>query len=299
MNDVQDRVRSGAYDSAFRTLYGREDAAMHRRRWLELLDRHRQRTGDAGPRLFSAPGRTELSGNHTDHNRGRVLAAAVQLDTIAAVTRFDDGSPEDRIAEVVSEGYPPVRVDLSSLEKDPAEEGRTDALLRGIAASIVRRGGRIGGFTASTTSRVLKGSGLSSSAALEVLVGSIFNELFNEGRFDPVELAMMGQEAENTYFGKPCGLMDQVACAVGGAVTIDFADPTAPKVEPVAADFAEAGYTLAVVDSGGDHADLTPDYAAVPEEMQAVAAALGTTVLRDAGEEEFIAAIPSIRGAAG
>jgi len=299
MNDVQDRVRSGAYDSAFRTLYGREDAAMHRRRWLELLDRHRQRTGDAGPRLFSAPGRTELSGNHTDHNRGRVLAAAVQLDTIAAVTRFDVGSPDDRIAEVVSEGYPPVRVDLSSLDKDPAEEGRTDALLRGIAASIVRRGGRIGGFTASTTSRVLKGSGLSSSAALEVLVGSIFNELFNDGRFDPVELAMMGQEAENTYFGKPCGLMDQVACAVGGAVTIDFADPTAPKVEPVAADFADAGYTLAVVDSGGDHADLTPDYAAVPEEMQAAAAALGTTVLRDAGEEAFIDAIPSIREAAG
>jgi galactokinase len=199
------------------------------------------------------------------------------------------------IAEVVSEGYPPVRVNLSNLEKVKNEEGTTDALLRGIASSIVRRGGKVGGFTASTSSRVLKGSGLSSSAALEVLAGSIFNELFNGGRFTPVELAVMGQEAENEYFGKPCGLMDQTACAVGGVVAIDFADPEKPLVEPLTADFASAGYTLAVVDSGGDHSDLTPDYAAIPEEMKSAAAELGAGVLADAKEEAFMAAIPEIR----
>jgi galactokinase len=199
------------------------------------------------------------------------------------------------LAEIVSEGYPPASADLSSLEIVEDEKGSTDSLIRGIAAAIVRRGGKVGGFTASTSSRVLKGSGLSSSAALEILAGTIFNELFNGGRFTPVELAQIGQEAENTYFGKPCGLMDQTACAVGGVVAIDFADPESPVVEPVSADFASAGYTLAVVDSGGDHADLTPDYSAIPAEMKAAAGELGAEVLRDVNEESFIAAIPSVR----
>jgi len=292
-------ITSGRFDSRFSTLYSREPVSLHRERWSRIIRTHQSRTGDSTPRLFSSPGRTELSGNHTDHNRGRVLAAAVQLDTIAAVSEYPADSEESLIAEVVSEGYPPVRVDLSNLEKVKEEEGTTDALLRGIAASIVRRGGRVGGFSASTSSRVLKGSGLSSSAALEVLVGSIFNELFNDGRFTPVELAIMGQEAENVYFGKPCGLMDQTACAVGGVVAIDFADPVKPLVEPITADFVSAGYTLAVVDSGGDHADLTPDYAAIPGEMKAAAAALGTGVLGDADEEAFMAAIPAIREKSG
>ena len=288
-------ISDGLFDQTFSILYGSEDPVFHRTRWIDLIRTHEERTGDVAPRLFSSPGRTELSGNHTDHNRGKVLAASVQLDTIAAVSESDASSPQSMIAEVVSEGYPPVHVDLSNLAKVDVEEGRTDALLRGIAASVVRRGGIIGGFTASTSSRVLKGSGLSSSAALEVLVGSIFNELFNDGRFTPVELAVMGREAENVYFGKPCGLMDQCACAVGGAVTIDFADPDQPVVEPVAADFTAAGYTLAVVDSGGDHADLTPDYAAIPAEMKAVAGEMGAEVLRDVREEDFYREMSRIR----
>ncbi|MCK5249341.1 MAG: galactokinase [Spirochaetaceae bacterium] len=295
INDIDE----GLYGDTFSTIYSMEENEFHRQRWTGIIRTHEQRVGDTSPRLFSSPGRTELSGNHTDHNRGRVLAAAVQLDTIAAVTQAEPSTHDVPVAEIISEGYPPVRVNLSSLEKVNSEEGTTDALLRGIAASIVRRGGRIGGFTACTTSRVLKGSGLSSSAALEVLVGSIFNELFNDGRFTPVELARMGQEAENTYFGKPSGLMDQTACAVGGVISIDFADPEAPAIEPVSADFVSAGYTLAVVDSGGDHADLTPDYSAIPEEMKAVASGLGAEVLRDTDENDFLAAIPAIRKKSG
>ena len=299
MSTPVEDINNGQYDHAFSVLYGIEDTGFHRTRWTGIIKTHEERTGDSNPRLFSSPGRTELSGNHTDHNRGNVLAAGIQLDTIAAVTQTDDTANHSLTAEIVSEGYPPAGADLSNLEIVDAEKGTTDALVRGIAASIVRRGGKIGGFTASTSSRVLKGSGLSSSAALEVLVGSIFNELFNDGRFSPVDLAQIGQEAENNYFGKPCGLMDQTACAVGGAVAIDFADPERPEVEPIAADFASAGYTLAVVDSGGDHADLTPDYAAIPAEMKTVAAALNAEVLRDADEESFIAAIPSIRESTG
>ncbi len=299
MSTPVEDINNGQYDHAFSVLYGIEDTGFHRTRWTGIIKTHEERTGDSNPRLFSSPGRTELSGNHTDHNRGNVLAAGIQLDTIAAVTQTDDTANHSLTAEIVSEGYPPAGADLSNLEIVEVEKGTTDALVRGIAASIVRRGGKIGGFTASTSSRVLKGSGLSSSAALEVLVGSIFNELFNDGRFSPVDLAQIGQEAENNYFGKPCGLMDQTACAVGGAVAIDFADPERPEVEPIAADFASAGYTLAVVDSGGDHADLTPDYAAIPAEMKTVAAALNAEVLRDADEESFIAAIPSIRESTG
>ena len=293
-SDTRSAVENGGCDPLFGSLYGGEDIGFHRRRWTELIETHVRRTSGAPPRLFSAPGRTELAGNHTDHNRGRVLAASVQLDTIAAVSETGDDT-----AELISEGYPAVRIDLARLDPVPSETGRTDALLRGVAAAFVRRGGRIGGFSASLTSRVLKGSGLSSSASLEVLAASIFNVLFNEGRFDPVELALMGQEAENRYFGKPSGLMDQTACAVGGAVAIDFADPRKPRVQPMPADFAAAGFTLAVVDCRADHSDLTPEYAAIPREMGAAAGALGVDHLNDASEDEFYAAIPEIRGEIG
>ena len=287
-------LKNGAYDGTLAVLYSNEDIEFHRQRWMELTGTHLNQTGHSQPRLFSAPGRTELSGNHTDHNRGRVLAAGVQLDTIAAVSPAKDDQP--MLARVISEGYPAVSVDLSRLERVPAEENTTDALLRGIAAGIVKRGGKVGGFTATTSSRVLKGSGLSSSAALEILVGSIFNELFNEGRFTPVDLAVIGQEAENVFFGKPCGLLDQCACSIGGAVAMDFRDPANPAVESVEVRFADAGYTLAVVDSGGDHSDLTPDYAAIPSEMKSVAAHLGGEVLRDIPEDVFLAAIADLRG---
>ncbi|MCG8453766.1 MAG: galactokinase [Spirochaetales bacterium] len=287
---LTEEIANGRYDGVFTTLYGGESPAFHQKRWTELITRHQERVGDASPRLFSAPGRTELSGNHTDHNHGKVLAASVQLDTIAAVTLLDEP-----VAEVVSQGYPAVRINLSSLDKDKNEEGKTESLLRGIAAGIVARKGAIGGFTATTTSRVLKGSGLSSSAALEILVGAIMNELFNDGQFSAVDLALIGQEAENQFFGKPCGLLDQCACSIGGAVEIDFANPANPQITPLQANFAAEGYALAVVDTGGDHANLTPDYAAIPGEMKAIAASLGAEVLNDAKEEEFRSSIGQLR----
>jgi len=292
-------IDNGHYDQIFHTLYAHEEAHFHRQRWMKVINNHKKRTGLSDLRLFSSPGRTELSGNHTDHNRGRVLAAGVQLDTIAAVTRSAKDSAHAMNVELVSEGYPAVRINLSNLEKVEGEKGHTDAIIRGIAASIVSRKGRVGGFTATTASRVLKGSGLSSSAALEILVGSIFNELFNDGRFTPLELAMIGQEAEVNYFGKPCGLMDQIACSIAGVVSIDFVDPSSLLIEPLSADFVAAGYTLAVVNSGGDHADLTSDYASIPEEMKAVARAMGVEALRDVDEENFLKFIPSLRTISG
>jgi len=283
----------GHIETIFDDIYGSEDKDFHLERWERLIEIHVNRCGDPSPRLFSASGRTELSGNHTDHNGGAVLSAAIQLDTIAAVTQGNRKG--ENLAEVISEGYPPVSVDLSNLARIEAEEGASDALLRGIAASIVRRGGRIGGFIASTASRVLKGSGLSSSSALEILIGSIFNELFNGGRFTPIELAQMGQEAENNYFGKPCGLMDQISCSVGGALVIDFAQPGTPVVHGVDFNPSDAGFTLAVLDSGSSHADLTSDYSAIPAEMRAAASVLGAENLGEADEKSFMSSIGRIR----
>ena len=294
LNNPAEGIINGKFDNVFKRLYTQEDIQVHRNRWLSLIDLHLKRFKDLPLRLFSAAGRTELAGNHTDHNNGRVLAATVQLDTIAAVTQSDD-----MLVELLSEGYPPVRVDLRSLEKSAAESGSTDALVRGIAASMVKRKGRIGGFRASTCSQVLKGSGLSSSAALEVLVASIFNELYNKGQFNTLDLAIMGQEAENNYFGKPSGLMDQIASAMGGAVAIDFGDPANPAVEKLSTNFSEAGYTLAVLNSRGDHADLTPDYAAIPAEMHSVAAELDCDILREASEEKFYSSLSEMRNKTG
>ncbi|VDA99583.1 Galactokinase [Olavius algarvensis spirochete endosymbiont] len=280
-------------ETIFNDIYSGEDGNFHLERWIRLTEFHENRYNDSSPRLFSAPGRTELSGNHTDHNGGVVLSAAIQMDTIAAVTREKGGG--GNLVEIISEGYPPVNVNLSQLARVEAETGTSDALLRGIAASIVRRGGRIGGFRASTSSRVPKGSGLSSSAALEILIGSIFNELCNDGRFTPVELAQMGQEAEKNYFGKPCGLMDQISCSVGGALLIDFAQATTPDIHQVNFNPLAAGFTLAILDSGGNHADLTADYAAIPVEMRAVASVLGARYLGEVDERRFMSSIGEIR----
>jgi len=280
-------------EAIFNDIYRCEDVGFHLKRWTRLIENHGKLCNDPSPRLFSSPGRTELSGNHTDHNGGVVLSAAIQLDTIAAVSQRD--GKNEKVVEIISEGYPPVRVDISQITRLESEEGTSDALLRGIAASIVRRGGRIGGFIASTTSRVLKGSGLSSSAALEILIGSIFNELYNDGRFNPVELAQMGQEAENNYFGKPCGLMDQISCSVGGVLVIDFAQKDAPDVHQVNFSPSDAGFTLAVLDSGNNHANLTADYSAIPAEMSAVASTLGAEYLGEVDERRFMSSIGEIR----
>ena len=243
--------------------------------------------------VFSAPGRTELGGNHTDHQHGRVLAAAVELDTRAAVAL--NGTS---LIRVLSEGYPVCEVDLRDLAVRPEERNTTAALIRGVAAGFAGRGCSLAGFDACVTSTVLPGSGLSSSAAFEVLLGTAINHLFSCGA-DAVEIAKIAQYAENVYFGKPCGLMDQMASSVGGCVAIDFADPAAPVVTPVDFDFSACGHALCIIDSGASHADLTDEYAAVPGELAAVSGFFGKAVLRDVPEDAFYAALPELRRTAG
>ena len=244
--------------------------------------------------LFSAPGRTELGGNHTDHQHGAVLAGAVDLDTRAAVA----ANGTNRI-RVQSEDYPLCVVDCGELSARADERGTTAALVRGVAARIAELGGTPCGFDAYVQSDVLPGSGLSSSAAFEVLMAAICDRLFLGGKLTPVQLAQIGQYAENVYFGKPCGLMDQTASAVGGIIAIDFADPSRPIVTPVPFDFAACGHALCIIDSGADHADLTGEYAAITEELKAVCRYFGEEYLRGVPEERFYADLPGVREAAG
>lgn len=246
--------------------------------------------GVAPERYFSAPGRTEISGNHTDHQRGRVLAAAVDLDIRAAVRL--NGTDTIR---VLSQGYPMCQVSLRELTPKAEEINTTAALIRGVVAGFVQRGCPVAGFDAYAQSSVLPGSGLSSSAAFEVLMGTIINHLFFECRATAPEVAGIGQYAENVFFGKPCGLMDQTASAVGGMVSIDFADPENPVITTVDFDFAACGHAVCIIDSGASHADLTQDYAAIPREMGAVSAYFGKKVLREVDPEDFCRAIPALR----
>jgi len=256
-------------------------------------------------RKFSAPGRTELAGNHTDHNRGKVLAASVQLENAADVQERDDN-----IVFFRSAGFSDVQIRLTDssgkfdLEPKPEETGKTESLIRGIAAEFNRRGYPIGGFSANAVSTVLPGSGLSSSAALEVLIGRIFDSLYNAGKNNKqglsfLEIAQIGQIAENTYFGKPCGLMDQIACASGGAAAVDFECPDNPIVKQFNFDLKTFGYVLCVVNTGGSHADLTADYASIPAEMKAVAAFFGKSVLRELDKETVLSNAAGIRKALG
>ena len=246
---------------------------------------------DAAPdRYFSAPGRTEVSGNHTDHQRGRVLAGAVNLDTVAAVRA--NGTSMIRIQ---SKGYPMCEICLDELEPVESEINSTPALIRGVAARFTQMGCKVEGFDAYCESTVLPGSGLSSSAAYEVLIGTIINHMFFDGRVSQPEIAQIGQYAENVFFGKPCGLMDQTASAVGGLVTIDFADKNHPDIRPVNVDFGAYGHALCIIDSRADHADLTDEYAAVTLELKAICDHFGKEVTNEIPEEEFYAAIPVLR----
>ena len=250
--------------------------------------------GGEAQRYFSAPGRTEIGGNHTDHQRGRVLAGAVNLDTVAAVR-----VSRTNVIRVQSKGYPLCQVDLDNLEPVPAEINSTPALIRGVAARFAQLGCKVGGFDAYCESTVLPGSGLSSSAAFEVLIGTIINHLFFDGRVSQAEVAQIGQYAENVFFGKPCGLMDQTASAVGGLVTIDFADKAHPDIRPVHFDFSTTGHALCIIDSRADHADLTDEYAAIPGELKEICDCLGREVTTEIPEEEFYAAIPKLRETCG
>ena len=246
--------------------------------------------GGEPTRYFSAPGRTEIGGNHTDHQRGRVLAGAVNLDTVAAVR--PNGTDLIRIQ---SEGYPMCQVDVTQLTPQENEINTTMALIRGVAARFSQLGCKVGGFDAYVTSTVLPGSGLSSSAAYEVLIGTIINYLFFEGKVSQPEIAMIGQYAENVFFGKPCGLMDQMASAVGAMVTIDFYDKENPVIEKVDFDFAACGHALCIIDTRASHADLMDEYAAIPNELKAVCGYFGKDVLTQIPESDFVAAIPQLR----
>ena len=240
--------------------------------------------------LYSAPGRTEIGGNHTDHQHGRVLAGSVNIDMIAAAAPNDKNQ-----LRVQSEGYDLCVIDLNDLEARKEEENTTASLLRGECAAFTQRGAKLAGLDVYISSNVPKGSGVSSSAAFEVLIGVILNDCFMTEKVSPIAIAQIGQWAENVYFGKPCGLMDQMASSVGNIITIDFASPAKPVVEPVAVDFSKAGLALCILDSGADHADLTDEYAAIPAECRAVAAVCGGEVLRDVPFETFLAKLPECR----
>lgn len=243
---------------------------------------------------FSAPGRVELGGNHTDHQHGCVLAAAVDLEMRAAVTPNHDG-----VIRVFSQGFAPVEVALGDWTPRPEERNTTAALVRGMAAQFIRRGAALTGLDMRVTSQVPVGSGLSSSAAFEVLLGRVFSGLCCGGSVSPEDIARMGQTAERDYFGKPCGLMDQMASSVGGLVYMDLADPVHPAMERIDCDLGASGYGLFIVDSGADHADLTADYAAIPAELEQVCRVFGAEVLRQVDETEFYRRLPAVRAAAG
>lgn len=266
-------------------------------RYGHLLEMYEETFGktDGEIRLFSAPGRTEIGGNHTDHQRGRVLAASVDMDMIAAACVNGSG----RI-RVMSEGFPLCEISLDELDAAESEKNTTASLIRGITAYFVRElGDTVTGFDAVVTSTVLPGSGISSSAAFEVLIGNIINTLFNDGKANAVQIAQIGQYAENVYFGKPSGLMDQMASSVGNILTIDFKDNANPVVRKLDVDFEKTGLALCIIDSGADHADLTDEYAAIPVELKKICSMFGKEVLRDIPKEEFLAAIPKIREEAG
>ena len=288
-------LQSNVHDNALAALYalggGSQQLEEARARTVHVTQSFIAHFGDApSAALFSGPGRTEIGGNHTDHQHGRVLCGSVDLDMLACA------APNGRnVVRVASEGYPALEVDLSDLDPKPEEKNTSAALVRGVAARIAQLGYKLSGFDACATSTVLSGSGLSSSAAYETLIGNIFNHFFCGRRLDPVTIAKVGQYAENVYFGKPCGLMDQMGSSVGGAVFIDFNDPANPVVEKVDYDFSQSGYALCIVDTGSSHGDLTDDYAAVTREMGAVAAHFGKSVLRDVPLEDLHAAIPALR----
>lgn len=290
-----DKIKDGNNET-LKKLYGNDSAMLQKQtvRYTGLLKKYQSTYQRNEVELFSSPGRSEIGGNHTDHNHGRVLAGAINLDNIAVAAKNDSN-----IISILSIGYPQFEVDLSDLNPDKNEYFSSASLVRGISSRMKALGFPIGGFNAVIDGEVPKGSGLSSSASFEVLVGTIMSHLFNEGKLDPITNALIGQFAENNFFGKPCGLMDQTACAVGGFITIDFEDPMKPIVKKVNFDFATTGFALVITDTGGNHAALNDEYASLPSEMKSVANALGATVLREVSLAQIVDAIPALRSKTG
>ena len=287
LNKIREMLAKGALDNEFSAVYKEETFKTHYERYLKVMADFEEFYGESGDRevaLFSAPGRSEIGGNHTDHNHGLVLAAGISLDAIAVASKNDEG-----IVRVKSAGYPMDVVNCNELEPNEKEYGKSQAIVRGIIARFKQLGYNVGGFDATTASQVLSGSGLSSSAAFEVLVGTILNHLYNDGKVPMPEIAKIAQYSENVYFGKPCGLLDQMACAVGGFVSIDFEDTSKPVINAIDFDFAASGHSLVIVDTKGSHSNLTDDYAAVRGEMESVAEFFGKKVLREIEKKDVIA----------
>lgn len=285
--EMEKLLKEQSLDKNFAVVYEKDAYATQYARFLEVLAAFRElfdKDGDREVSLFSAPGRSEIGGNHTDHNHGLVLAAGISLDAIAVAAKNDEG-----IIRIKSAGYPMDEVNCTELDVKDAEMGKSQSIIRGIAARFTQLGYKIGGFDATTASQVLSGSGLSSSAAFEVLVCTMLNHLYNDGKIDPVEIAKISQYSENVYFGKPSGLLDQMACSVGGFVSIDFEDTDKPIINKIDFDFASSGHSLCIVDTKGSHSDLTDEYAAVRLEMESVAQYFGKKVLRECEKKDVIA----------
>lgn len=295
----KEALANGALDRQLNHLYGEKALSDAKARYNALLTSFEETFGEADGKserdvyLFSVPGRSEIAGNHTDHNNGRVLAASIDLDIIAAASPTPDG-----VMTVKSKGFDTDRVSIADREKEKSHPFSSSSLIAGVCDGFIKRGLPVGGFVAYTENRVFKGSGLSSSAAFEVMIGNILRRLYG-AKADNASLAQIAQYAENVFFGKPCGLMDQMACATGGFVAIDFADPARPRVTPLPFDLSAHGYALCIVDTGGNHADLNEDYAAIPSEMKQVAAALGSATLGGASREALVAALPALRKTCG
>ena len=293
--ELKKAVLAGAFDTIFNTLYGEERLSFAQIRYTNAIEAFESIYGKKEEAyLLSVPGRSEISGNHTDHNHGRVIAASVDCDVIAVAARTEDG-----MVRIKSDGYKEDAVNISALDPKNFPQFKSIGLVAGMCDAFKRNGLQIGGLCAYTTSNVLKGSGLSSSAAFEVMVGTILNHLYNGGTVSPIDVARYAQWSENVYFGKPCGLMDQMACAVGGFVEIDFEDPAKPIVEKISFDLTGMGYDLCIVNTGGNHADLNDDYASIPAEMKKVASVFGKEVLRGISEEELLENAGKIRRVAG
>ncbi len=284
-------VNDGIYDENLKSVYVTDEAVQSQKpRYVETLKDFGELFGyDRDVSIMSAPGRTEVCGNHTDHNNGKVLAASINLDAIAVVAKNDDN-----IVRVQSKGHKMNVVDLDDLVPNEANFGTSTTLVQGVMAGIKNLGYTVSGFDAYTTSDVMGGSGLSSSAAFEVLLGSVLSYMFNDGKISAVDIAKVAQYSENVFFGKPCGLLDQMASSVGTFVTIDFESTKDPVIKKIDFDFSKSGHSLCIVDTHGNHSDLTDDYAAVRTEMEDVAKALGKNVLREVPYEEFFAALPEL-----
>lgn len=288
-------LRSGKYQDLLKDIYVDEEVLDYQqKRYIKAVENFEGQYGEKEVEIYSAPGRSEVGGNHTDHQYGKVLATSINLDVIAVVAKTEDNK-----ITLASEGHGTAIVDLSSLLPKKEEEGKSEALIRGVAAGLMDEGYQVGGFEGYASSDVLSGSGMSSSAAYEVLIGNILSGLYNNMQLDPVRIAQVSQYAENRYFGKPCGLMDQMASSIGGLININFSNPQIPAVKQVEVDFEAYGYSLCIVDTKGSHADLTGDYAAVPAEMKKIAEYFHKPVLGKVGEGEFYKNIPKLREYAG